>query len=116
MTSGKEGLKDFCNQVLCSSSYPTEKQLFGKYQTLLYLGLQYCRENRQEHTSTLQEKSKSCPLLPAMPVVWPVVIGKALNPVSVNPAQLGHQQVCGLLLSPGIGVALMLHAQPVELG
>lgn len=41
---------------------------------------------------------------------------KACNPVSVNQAQLGHQQVCGLLLSPGTGVVLMLHAQPVELG
>jgi len=44
------------------------------------------------------------------------VIGKGLNPVSVNEAQLGHEQVCHLLLSPGIQVMLMLHAQPVELG
>lgn len=58
MTSGKEELKDFCNQALCSSPHSTEKQLFSKYQTLLYLGLQYQGENRQEHITTLQEKSK----------------------------------------------------------
>ena len=69
MTSEKEELKDFCNQALCSSSHPPEKQLFSKYQILLYLGLQYRGENRQEHTNTLQDKSKSCPLLPAMPAV-----------------------------------------------
>lgn len=61
-------------------------------------------------------RKQSCPLLPAMPVVRPVVIRKVCNPVSVNQAQLGHQQACGLLLSPGTGVVLMLHAQPGELG
>lgn len=58
MTSVEEEFKDFYNQALCSSSHPTEKQLFSKYQTSLYIGLQYWGENRQEHTSTLQEKTK----------------------------------------------------------
>lgn len=51
-----------------------------------------------------------------MTVVPRVVIGKPPNSVSVNQAQLRHQQVCGLLLSPGTGVLLMLLAQPVEPG
>lgn len=38
MASRREDLADFYNQALCSCSQPAEKQLFGKYQILLYLG------------------------------------------------------------------------------
>lgn len=55
MTSGKEELKDFCNQRLCSHSHSAEKQFLRKYQPCF--PFVYSIENEQEQTSTLQEKT-----------------------------------------------------------